>query len=835
MSATVTNEFLVGAPDTPDLQYTEFLRRRLPLTLAAFDKSAEKAARGMVCRVFADLDEAVAWARERNAAGLHLYVVNNAPPDGWTPKNGNPPTEVDITHRARLQIDLDPTGEDHEAARTHALHVLDLMPIPPTTIVDSGRGIQAHWELVRPTDDLFSAKAVNEKLIDWLREASDTSLIKCDGVANANRLMRLPGYINHKTGRAATILTHVEGRCCSLEQMEEMVGRTELVRPATVERFHADFDDKVRNAAVGPLQRDLLAELAALEMSDLATDPNLDDLPTDIAKMQARYCVRSKDDLALGDDGLPYRIPLEEAGYTESEAVLAFAGECVRDGAALDVALSFLVSAGWPIGGHARRQKNPLRAARRALAEAIISNELSARFVGNDGAPPFSQEHLALTFAELHAENLRYVAEWGQWYVWKGNRWHKDKTLDVFDHVRRLAREAASKVEKPSAAHELCRASSTAAIERLARSDRRLAMPAEGWDADPYLLNTPDGMVRLDTGEMLAHAPAAYCTKLTGVGPAAPGTEPRRWLRFLSEVTDGDAEYVAYLQRMCGYFLTGATTEHALFFAWGTGRNGKSVFANTIRWIMGDYATSTATDTLTVNAQPQHPTELADLRGARLVTVQETEDGRRWAEARIKQMTGGDPIKARFMRQDFFEYQPQFKLLIAGNHRPGLGTVDEAIRRRIHLLPFTVTIPEEQVDRHLEEALRAEVAAILRWMIDGCALWRAEGLERPARVKAATQEYLQDEDMMGRWIAESCERAPTHKELVADLFDSYLAWCAAANERAVSKKKFSMTLRDRGERPDDTGGKRGFVGLRLTAEARRAALARRGWPEPTPF
>ena len=183
-------------------------------------------------------------------------------------------------------------------------------------------------------------------------------------------------------------------------------------------------------------------------------------------------------------------------------------------------------------------------------------------------------------------------------------------------------------------------------------------------------------------------------------------------------MTDGDHELVAFLQRVAGYALTGSTSAHALFFLYGTGANGKSVFVNTVAGILGDYHRTAPIETFTASSHERHPTDLAGLRGARLVTAVETEEGRRWAESRIKALTGGDKIAARFMRQDFFEFTPQFKLLIAGNHKPGLRSVDEAIRRRFNLIPFAVTIPDEERDENLTDNLKAEWPGILAWMIE---------------------------------------------------------------------------------------------------------------------
>jgi putative DNA primase/helicase len=215
-----------------------------------------------------------------------------------------------------------------------------------------------------------------------------------------------------------------------------------------------------------------------------------------------------------------------------------------------------------------------------------------------------------------------------------------------------------------------------AAVERLARSDRRIAATIDQWDADPWLLNTPAGMIDLRTGTMRAQRAGDYMTKLTAIGPR--GDCPL-FLGFLDRITGSDPELVAYFRRVLGYALTGATRDHALFFGYGTGANGKSVLLSTVAGILGDYHKTAPIETFNASNVDGHPTDLAMLRGARLVTATETEKGRQWAESRIKSLTGGDRVSARFMRQDFFEYTPQFKLFIAGNQRPGLRSVDEAI------------------------------------------------------------------------------------------------------------------------------------------------------------
>ena len=274
---------------------------------------------------------------------------------------------------------------------------------------------------------------------------------------------------------------------------------------------------------------------------------------------------------------------------------------------------------------------------------------------------------------------------------------------------------------------------------------------------------------------------------------------------------------------MCGYVLTGSTREHALFFLYGTGGNGKGVYLGTLAGILGNYHVTAPIETFTASNVDSHPTELARLHGARVVTSTETEEGRRWAESRIKMLTGGDHVSARFMRQDFFEYSPQFKLLISGNHEPGLRSVDEAIRRRLNLVPFNVTIPAKQRDADLLSKLRAEWPGILAKMITGCLDWQRVGLMPPAIVRDATAAYLENEDAVSAWIDDCCERDINAFEPSSVLFASWKAWAEANGEYVGNQRQFADKLVNRGmcqDRPGGRGGRaRGYRGLRLVGDA----------------
>lgn len=433
-----------------------------------------------------------------------------------------------------------------------------------------------------------------------------------------------------------------------------------------------------------------------------------------------------------------------------------------------------------------------------------------------DARPPaFTDEAVALRFAETHASDLRYVAAWGRWLSFNGVCWRFDDTLLAFDRARKICRQAAAECNKAKIAAALASAKTVAAVVTLAKADRQLAATADQWDADPWLLNTPAGVIDLRNGHCRPHRPDDYMTKLAGAPPDASCPTPT-WRQFLDRVTGADGMLTAFLQRMAGYALTGLTQEHALFFCYGTGANGKTTFINAITSCAGDYHRTAPIDTFTDSKNERHPTDLAGLRGARLVTAVETEEGRRWAESKIKALTGGDKVAARFMRQDFFEFAPQFKLLIAGNHKPGLRSVDEAIRRRLHLIPFAVTIPPSDRDAELPGKLARELPGILDWMIQGCLEWQANGLLPPKIVNAATAAYLA-EDSLAAWIDDCCAREPSW-ERVANLYASWTAWAERAGEHAGSQKRFSERLEARGIEPLRKRDGRGFVGLRLRPE-----------------
>ena len=427
---------------------------------------------------------------------------------------------------------------------------------------------------------------------------------------------------------------------------------------------------------------------------------------------------------------------------------------------------------------------------------------------------PFSEDALACQFSARHGDTFRYVSTWGRWMQWTGQVWRKESTLLAYDLARALCRDnielqGVTEVIKKTLSH----GSTVAAIVKMASADRRHAARHDQWDTDKMKLNTPNGVIDLTTGDVLPHDPEQYHTKISGT--VLSNNKPELWLQFLNRIFD-DKSILPYLQRWCGYCLTGNTNEHALAFCYGGGKNGKTTFTKTLFGVLGDYSHQSSFETFAEHQNTQHPTSVAALNGPRFALVPEVPKNRYWNEALVNQCTGGDHISAHFMRCDDFTFLPEFKLVVCGNHKPRLRSVNEAARRRLHLIPFEVTIPEAERDPHLYEKLTAEWPEILGWMVDGCLEWQQKGLAAPELVSAATCEYLDGQDKLGLWLTECCILGGSETASSSALYADWTQWCAGIGEHEGSQRAFSQELEAReGIRHGKGRDRRGFIGLSL--------------------
>lgn len=426
-----------------------------------------------------------------------------------------------------------------------------------------------------------------------------------------------------------------------------------------------------------------------------------------------------------------------------------------------------------------------------------------------------TEDVIGRLFVSRYKGQFVYDFSRGAWYRYDGSVWRLCETPEAFQRIRELSR-ATSYHTKTEAALQKVRFVKGA--EEFSRSDPAMARTAASWNSDSYLLGTPGGTVDLRTGRLRDSDPGEMINRATAV-PPAPVAECPRWLRFLNQTTGGDQELIRFLRQMCGYALTGDTREQALFFIYGPGGNGKGVFLNTINKILGDYAATATMEVLVSKKTGGSSTDIAMLNGARLVSASETEEGQPWAESRVKRLTGGDAITARFMRQDNITFYPVFKLVVIGNYQPSLRNVDEAMRRRFNIIPFT--IKPDRKDRTLEDKLVEEWPGILRWMIDGCVDWSANGLVQPTSVKDATEEYFRDQDTFTHWLEMRCvvQRDNQHYwETPTALFASWKSFALGVGEEPGSGKSFSGTLKKNGFRFKRTKSGMIYLGLQIKTQ-----------------
>jgi putative DNA primase/helicase len=452
-----------------------------------------------------------------------------------------------------------------------------------------------------------------------------------------------------------------------------------------------------------------------------------------------------------------------------------------------------------------RDSESPEAAANKARIRALQSFELTD--AGN-----------AEAFELLHGHRFRFNHDNGKWRVWTGLYWAEDKDGEAdraaLETARARLRAAAliSDSKDRDKAIEWARRSESVwgreAMLKSARSIRSLATTADHYDRDQFLLTAGNGTLDLRTGELREARPEDLITRATDVLYHRAATLPR-WIQFLAEIFEGDLALTRFIQRAVGYSLTGHTREHCLFILYGEGSNGKTTFLETLLRLLGTYGATTPFSTVMIQRNPGRPrNDLAALRGTRLVKAAEAEHQNSLAEAFVKEITGGDTVTARFLFEEYFSFKPTFKLWLATNHKPRIHGADEAIWRRIRLIPFRRQFSGEHRDIRLREKLDAELPGIFAWAVEGCLAWQKEGLGRAPAVESATHQYRQECDQVGRFLNERCAWGPEYKTAGKELYKAYLQWCALRAEKPLANNVFVRELGERGIK-----GKRGRKGV----------------------
>ena len=443
---------------------------------------------------------------------------------------------------------------------------------------------------------------------------------------------------------------------------------------------------------------------------------------------------------------------------------------------------------------------------------------------------------------DRHGTDLRYCHAWKSWLAWDDTRWARDRTAEVVRRMKDTVRAIYTEVEQQG--DEKTRAATTEwwlASEdgrritegiKLASSDAAMVVTPDDLDADPWLLNCMNGTVDLRTGELRAHERGDLLTRRSPVA-YDPDACSEAWETFLDTATEGDEDMIGFLQRAAGYSLTGATSEEVLFFLYGPGASGKSTFVEALRGALGgglDGLSTTADFETFLKRQfggsPRN--DLARLDGARAVFSSEVEDGKELAEGVVKALTGGDTVTARFLYREFFEFQPTFKLWLVANHRPAVSADDDAMWRRIRVLPFTHVVAPADRDPKLKAMLKDPERggpAVLRWAVEGCLAWQRDGLGVPPAVEEATRAYRGDMDQLRGFVGEIVEAAPGHWISSADIRDAYVSWAREMDLDPMSQKRLAERLKEIGGERVRRGGRHGWQGLHMVGDGFGQELA----------
>jgi P4 family phage/plasmid primase-like protien len=425
----------------------------------------------------------------------------------------------------------------------------------------------------------------------------------------------------------------------------------------------------------------------------------------------------------------------------------------------------------------------------------------------------------------IHGADLHYTVERG-WLIWSGKHWQvDDKAVGVaalaIDSARTLFDEIKNAMDQKAAFKLAKDASQKRAIEAaiwLTRAAPGVYQKLVTFDTNPMILNCQNGIVDLKTGELMPHSKEARCTLIAGTSYDASAKAPR-WRKFIGEVCLQKPELMDYMQRVCGYLLTAYTREHCLFFMHGGGRNGKSVLVEAMMKVMGDYAGAAEPEMLMTRKHQAIPVDVAALRGRRAVFLNETNQGQRFDEAKLKNLTGGDRLQARFMRENLFEFDPTHKLMLRGNHKPTVNGTDEGIWSRLKLIPFDLRLEPTEIDRSLAETLALELPGILAWAVEGCLMWQRNGLKTPTIIEEAVQAYRLESDTLGRFIEECCDVSDKVAQVKANvLYQAYKEFCELGGERWLSNKEFPYELESRGFKRAMRSGGRLYFGIKIKVD-----------------
>jgi P4 family phage/plasmid primase-like protien len=719
---------------------------------------------------------------------------------GKAPKSPSRGTSETVLTLPGIWFDVDIAGPAHAQTalprnQDEAKLILDAVPVRPTMLVDSGHGLYPWWLFKEPwvletDEERKRAQSLVERFQHKLKSRASEHGWKIDGTADLARVLRVPGTVNRKLEpKPVRVLEYDELRRYEPNELEEFLPDEESLGWTDGPRADdKDFDP----APLEPILNGCSWLRHCRDDAASLTEPEWYAMLGIVGRCQdghkhAHEFSSSYNTYTPSETDRKLKHALDAAGprtcayiKTWFDSDDAHCAQCPHSGSIKS-----------PITLGRRAQSIPLKR-KRTFKHTDLGN--AERMIAR------------------HGDKILYSYELGSWLVWNGRMWKPDNAGQIEqlakDTVRGIDKEVLQTDSEEYRKELRKHANRSEHMPRLramidgARSE--VPVLIDDLDTDPWFLNVENGTIDLRTGTLRPHDPADHITKIAPV-QFDPGADCPKFLAFLDRITGENAELVAYLQRLLGYCLTGDTREQVFPIAWGTGANGKSTLYSTLLYILGDYGAQTPTTTLVQRKGDMVPNDLAALRGRRFVLASEVDDGHRLSESLVKQITGGDRISARFMRGEWFEFQPQFKTVLATNHKPVIRGTDHAIWRRIHLIPFTVTIPPDEQDATLVNKLRSEAPGILAWLVDGCLFWQSDGLRPPEIVQNATQAYRDDQDTLEQWIRSECVVREEVQVRIKPLYENYRKWAEQSGEEPLSQRQWSERLTERGFERKRTG------------------------------
>ncbi len=640
---------------------------------------------------------------------------------------------------------------------------LDNSPFPPSIRVETRKSVHAYW------------RVDGECAVDAWRDIQLRLIAHFDGdtkIKNPSRVMRLP-YFNHVAYNegGSFIYKPVELVEFDVKRRYTVAQMRDFLPPLPPEPEAKRYQPSNRAFSAWGVLNDELKQRIVSQ-----------------ARQNHRGNYEMKCPAHCGDGGT-------SLFFNPTNGAV----KCLKGCAHAEVLLAFGLPA-FPIGTDNQGEKKPTESSK-------PSNNN-----GSDNTDTDELEEIRCTdmgngyrFARQHKDKALFCYVSDKWFVWDGKRWIEDNSGEAVRlakaTVKTIYTEAAFTEDKDKreaiGKHALRSEGDSRVAAMLHQAQSEMPVKLESFDQDIFLFNCDNGTIDLRTGELHTHTRADFLTKVSQIAYDDQAKCPR-WEAFLNQIFKGDDQLIRFIQKAIGYSLTGSTEEQVFFICYGTGANGKSVFLKTIAALVAEYGQQVRTETLMVKKHQGVSNDIACLRGARFLSAIETESNHNLAEATVKQLTGGDAVRARFLFQEEFEFSPQFKIWLAANHKPQIKGTDNAIWRRIRLLPFDITIPKDKQNPRLDLELREELPGLLAWAVRGCLLWQHEGLGETEAVTKATEAYRDEMDNFSEFLDDCCVIGDNYQATVTEIYNRYETWCQSNGEQAQPAKWLRTQLVDRG-------------------------------------